>query len=185
MTRAEPAAHPPRRSRAELLAPRRCAWSAARRRTCSPRSPPASARSGARSTAAPTRKSSRCSRRSRPTAATSRSSSTLAKDKNSNFRLMGFGHRVYKNFDPRAKIIKSRCDAGPRASSASRTRCSTSRSSSKRRRSRTVLRRAQALPERRLLLRHHLPRARLPHEHVHGDVRPRAPARAGSPTGRR
>lgn len=29
-----------------------------------------------------------------------------AKDPNSNFRLMGFGHRVYKNFDPRAKIIK-------------------------------------------------------------------------------
>ncbi len=28
-----------------------------------------------------------------------------AKDKNDNFRLMGFGHRVYKNFDPRAKII--------------------------------------------------------------------------------
>ncbi|MFO0665236.1 MAG: citrate synthase [Polyangiaceae bacterium] len=34
----------------------------------------------------------------------------LAKDKNSNFRLMGFGHRVYKNFDPRAKIIKTTCD---------------------------------------------------------------------------
>ena len=33
-----------------------------------------------------------------------------AKDKNSNFRLMGFGHRVYKNFDPRAKIIKQACD---------------------------------------------------------------------------
>jgi citrate synthase len=33
----------------------------------------------------------------------------LAKDKNSSFRLMGFGHRVYKNFDPRAKIIKSYC----------------------------------------------------------------------------
>ena len=30
----------------------------------------------------------------------------LAKDKDSNFRLMGFGHRVYKNFDPRALIIK-------------------------------------------------------------------------------
>ena len=29
-----------------------------------------------------------------------------AKDKNDNFRLMGFGHRVYKNFDPRAKIIR-------------------------------------------------------------------------------
>jgi len=34
----------------------------------------------------------------------------LAKDKNSNFRLMGFGHRVYKNFDPRAKIIKQAAD---------------------------------------------------------------------------
>lgn len=33
-----------------------------------------------------------------------------AKDKNDNFRLMGFGHRVYKNFDPRAKIIKKACD---------------------------------------------------------------------------
>lgn len=33
-----------------------------------------------------------------------------AKDKNDNFRLMGFGHRVYKNFDPRAKIIKRACD---------------------------------------------------------------------------
>ena len=34
----------------------------------------------------------------------------LAKDKSSNFRLMGFGHRVYKNFDPRATIIKKACD---------------------------------------------------------------------------
>ncbi|MGH8947271.1 MAG: citrate/2-methylcitrate synthase, partial [Acidimicrobiia bacterium] len=34
----------------------------------------------------------------------------LAKDKNSNFRLMGFGHRVYKNFDPRARIIKRAAD---------------------------------------------------------------------------
>lgn len=34
----------------------------------------------------------------------------LAKDKNSTFRLMGFGHRVYKNFDPRAKIIKKAAD---------------------------------------------------------------------------
>lgn len=33
-----------------------------------------------------------------------------AKDKNDPFRLMGFGHRVYKNFDPRAKIIKVACD---------------------------------------------------------------------------
>jgi citrate synthase len=33
-----------------------------------------------------------------------------AKDKKSGRRLMGFGHRVYKNFDPRAKIIKKQCD---------------------------------------------------------------------------
>lgn len=33
-----------------------------------------------------------------------------AKDKNDSFRLMGFGHRVYKNFDPRATIIKEACD---------------------------------------------------------------------------
>jgi len=33
-----------------------------------------------------------------------------AKDKNDDFRLMGFGHRVYKNFDPRARIIKKAAD---------------------------------------------------------------------------
>jgi len=32
-----------------------------------------------------------------------------AKDKDDPFRLMGFGHRVYKNFDPRAKIIRTMC----------------------------------------------------------------------------
>jgi citrate synthase len=34
----------------------------------------------------------------------------LAKKKDSGFRLMGFGHRVYKNYDPRAKLIKATCD---------------------------------------------------------------------------
>ena len=34
----------------------------------------------------------------------------LAKDKTSNFRLMGFGHRVYKNHDPRARMIKAAAD---------------------------------------------------------------------------
>ena len=33
----------------------------------------------------------------------------MVKDKGSHFRLMGFGHRVYKNFDPRAKIIRETC----------------------------------------------------------------------------
>jgi len=32
-----------------------------------------------------------------------------AKDKNDSFRLMGFGHRVYKNFDPRAKLMRETC----------------------------------------------------------------------------
>ena len=35
----------------------------------------------------------------------------MAKDKDSGFRLMGFGHRVYKNFDPRARLLKKACDA--------------------------------------------------------------------------
>ena len=34
----------------------------------------------------------------------------LAKDKSSSFRLMGFGHRVYKNYDPRATVIRGICD---------------------------------------------------------------------------
>jgi citrate synthase len=34
-----------------------------------------------------------------------------AKDKDDEFRLMGFGHRVYKNFDPRARILKKAADA--------------------------------------------------------------------------
>lgn len=34
-----------------------------------------------------------------------------AKDKNDPFRLMGFGHRVYKNFDPRAKLMRETCHA--------------------------------------------------------------------------
>lgn len=33
-----------------------------------------------------------------------------AKDKNDPFKLMGFGHRVYKNYDPRAKVLKKSCD---------------------------------------------------------------------------
>jgi len=34
----------------------------------------------------------------------------MAKDKKSDFRLMGFGHRVYKNYDPRARLLKQACD---------------------------------------------------------------------------
>ena len=41
-------------------------------------------------------------------------------------QLMGFGHRVYKNYDPRAAHRQGGGDEGARASSASATRCSTS-----------------------------------------------------------
>ncbi|MDO4570337.1 MAG: citrate synthase [Planctomycetia bacterium] len=34
----------------------------------------------------------------------------MAKDKNDKFRLFGFGHRIYKNYDPRAKILRDACD---------------------------------------------------------------------------
>ena len=34
----------------------------------------------------------------------------MAKDKESDFKLFGFGHRVYKNFDPRAKVLKDAAD---------------------------------------------------------------------------
>ena len=45
-----------------------------------------------------------------PTEMTSTNMSVWQKDPDSDFRLMGFGHRVYKNFDPRATIIKGACD---------------------------------------------------------------------------
>ncbi len=61
----------------------------------------------------------------------------LAKDKNSNFRLMGFGHRVYKNFDPRAKIIKAAADK-VLAKLGVKIRSSTSPRVSRKRRSRTA-----------------------------------------------
>ena len=32
-----------------------------------------------------------------------------AKDRNDPYRLMGFGHRVYKSYDPRAKVLRQRC----------------------------------------------------------------------------
>lgn len=35
----------------------------------------------------------------------------MAKDKTNSFRIMGFGHRVYKNYDPRAKVMQEMCHA--------------------------------------------------------------------------
>jgi citrate synthase len=85
--------------------PRLFAWQAPRVPTRSPVSQPASPACGARLMAAPTKRRSTCSRKS---AASTRSpnSSTGPRTRNDPFRLMGFGHRVYKNYDPRAKIMQ-------------------------------------------------------------------------------
>ena len=102
----------------------------------------ASTRSGVRCTAARTRPSSRCSSRSATTAATSTKYVAKAKDPDDPFRLSGFGHRVYKNYDPRARILKGIADQvlerarrarrapRPRARSSRRSRSTTSTSSS-------------------------------------------------------
>ena len=165
------AADPARRPRAELLHVAPCASSARARPTSSRRSRPASTRCGARCTAAPTRPSSRCSSASPPTAATSTSTCAW----------------------PRTPTTRS----GSRASVTASTRTTTPVPASSRtpadrviaelgttdeqldlalrarggRAQRRVLRRAQALPERRLLLRPHLPGDGLPHADVPGAVR--------------
>ncbi len=53
----------------------------------------------------------------------------MAKDKQSDFRLYGFGHRVYKDYDPRAKILRDVCDR-VFARIRSAIHCSTSRGNS-------------------------------------------------------
>ncbi len=72
--------------------------------------------------------------------------------KDGNERLMGFGHRVYKNYDPRAQIIKSAADdvfevdGGGQPAAGDRARTGEDRARGR------LLRLAQALPQRRLLL---------------------------------
>ena len=110
------------------------------------------------------------------TAADAKKFVELAKKKDSGFRLMGFGHRVYKNYDPRAKIIKVAADKVLTKMKRPDPLLDIAKHLEEAALHGPVLRRAQALPERRLLQRHHLPRARHPHQHVHGDVRHRPPA---------
>ncbi len=99
-----------------------------------------------------------------------------AKDPNDSFRLAGFGHRVYKNFDPRAKIIKAATDRVLAATGADEKLFDVARRLEEVALQRRLLRGAQALPECRLLLRAHLPGDRVPQEHVHELLRHRPPA---------
>jgi citrate synthase len=85
-----------------------------------------------------------------------------AKDKEDPFRLMGFGHRVYKNFDPRAKIIKKMADESWTKLGVNDPLLEVAMHLEEVALRRRLLRRAQAVPERRLLLRNHLPGDGLP-----------------------
>ena len=108
-----------------------------------------------------------------------------AKSKDDTSRLMGFGHRVYKNFDPRAKIIKKACfDVLDRLgvhepAARDRRRARGARAQGR------LLHRAQALPERRLLLGRDLQRDRHAGEHVHARSSRSGACRAGSRSGSR
>ena len=98
-----------------------------------------------------------------------------AKDKNDSFRLMGFGHRVYKNYDPRAKIMQKTChevlnELGHQGRSAARRRAGARAHRAVGR----LLHREEALSEHRLLFGHHAQGDGLPDHHVHGAVRGRA-----------
>ena len=174
---AEPAAHPARRPRAELLdvdgAPRRLVAGQPLRLDLRP----ASARCGARCTAARTRRCSRCSSRSSRTAATC--SEFVRKVKNHEARRQADGLRPPRLQELRPARGDHQGAAPTRSSpsSAQATRCSTSQGARRGRAQRRLLHRAQALPERRLLHRHHLPGDGLPDQDVHGAVRARPPAR--------
>ena len=79
-----------------------------------------------------------------------------AKDKDDPFRLMGFGHRVYKNFDPRAKVMKQSADEvldllGIENNQTLQVAKELEKIGS----GRSVLHREKALSERRFLFRHH------------------------------
>ncbi len=97
-----------------------------------------------------------------------------AKDPNDSFRLMGFGHRVYKNYDPRAKIMQKTChevlgELGLERSAARRRHGARADRAPRR-----IFHREEALSECRLLLRHHAAGDGLPHRDVHGAVCGRA-----------
>ena len=103
-----------------------------------------------------------------------------AKDKNDPFRLMGFGHRVYKNYDPRAKVMQQTAEEVLEGAEASPIRCSTSPSELEH----IALNddyfiEKKLYPERRFLFGRHPQRDRLPDRDVHRPVRARPHRRLG------
>ena len=86
-------------------------------------------------------------------------------------KLMGFGHRVYKNYDPRARIIKKHVDEVLEVMGVDNPKLEIADRAGEARARRRVLHRAQALPQRGLLLGPDLRGDADPARHVHGDVR--------------
>ena len=100
----------------------------------------------------------------------------MAKDKNSDFRLMGFGHRVYKNYDPRATIIKTACDKLLAKRHINDPIFDIAKQLEEVALQRRVLHRAEAVSERRFLFRRDLSGDRHSGADVHGAVRHRPAA---------
>ena len=105
-----------------------------------------------------------------------------AKDKNDPFRLMGFGHRVYKNYDPRAKVMQKTChEVLGELGIQDDPLLEVAHGAGADRAHRRVLHREEALSEHRLLFGHHAEGAGLPDHDVHRAVRPRAHRRLDRP----
>ena len=107
-----------------------------------------------------------------------------AKNKDDAFRLMGFGHRVYKNYDPRATVMRETCHRGARRPRHQRRAAQDRHGAGADRAGGSVFRRAQALPQRRFLLRPDPAGARHPDPPLHGDLCAGAHRRLGRPVER-
>ncbi len=107
-----------------------------------------------------------------------------AKDKNDTFRLMGFGHRVYKNYDPRAGILREMClEVLEKLADSNNPMFELALKLEEIALSDEYFVERQALVQCRLLLGHYLPGAGDPKQHVHGDVCHRSYGGLGGPTG--
>ena len=104
------------------------------------------------------------------------------KDRNNHAKLMGFGHRVYKNYDPRAKIIQKAChDVLDELGIKGDPLLDLAMELEKIALNDRLFRRPQAVSERGFLFRHHPEGDGLPDQHVHRAVRGVAHRRLGQP----